>query len=225
MRTGAVLLSIKGVDAVIPQTSYDKYEAWKRINYDRLFVGDDWFGDSKWIEYEEKLGAHGVDVIYLPYTTRISSTSVRAHLEQANISPTPGSDLFEEIYYNEQLLACVLRVGYSADGIKFLTPEKLEMQLGYMRHGKGHTIEPHVHKKFAREILGTCETLFIKSGLVKAQIFSSDKIPVRDLTLQTGDILLLIAGGHSFEFLADSELIEVKQGPYAGDNDKTRFTL
>ena len=220
-----ILLSIKGVDAVIPQTSYDKYEAWKRINHDRLFVGDDWFGDDKWNEYGEKLGAQGVDIIYLPYTTRISSTSVRACLEQENLIPNHGSESFEEIYHNDMLLACVLRAGFSADGIKFLTSDNLEMQLGYMRHSKGHMIEPHVHKKFARHISGTCETLLVRSGEVKATIFSADKVPVQNLILQNGDILLLVAGGHSFEFLTDSEMIEIKQGPYAGDNDKTRFAL
>ena len=30
-------------------------------------------------------------------------------------------------------------------------------------------------------------------------------------------------GGHGFEVLEELEMIEVKQGPYAGDRDKTRF--
>ncbi len=34
---------------------------------------------------------------------------------------------------------------------------------------------------------------------------------------------MLSAGGHGFEMLEDAEIIEVQQGPYCGDKDKTRF--
>ena len=42
--------------------------------------------------------------------------------------------------------------------------------------------------------------------------------------LSTGDIILLASGGHGFEMIEDAELIEIKQGPYLGENDKTRFS-
>ena len=41
--------------------------------------------------------------------------------------------------------------------------------------------------------------------------------------LEAGDVALLIEGGHGFEVIEDVEMIEVKQGPYAGEQDKTRF--
>jgi hypothetical protein len=41
--------------------------------------------------------------------------------------------------------------------------------------------------------------------------------------LSAGDVILLAFGGHGFEMLEPTEIIEVKQGPYAGDQDKTRF--
>lgn len=73
----AIVQACRYVDATVPQTDLDKYEAWKRIRYDVLFVGDDWFGESSWQAYEQQLGAHGVRVVYLPYTRGVSSTSLR----------------------------------------------------------------------------------------------------------------------------------------------------
>ena len=42
--------------------------------------------------------------------------------------------------------------------------------------------------------------------------------------LEQGDVILLADGGHGFKMLEDSEIIEIKQGPYSGDKDKVRFT-
>jgi glycerol-3-phosphate cytidylyltransferase len=71
-----VLRGIVGVDVVIPQTDFDKVKAHDRLKYDVLFIGDDWYGDDRWAGYEKTLKERGVDIIYLPYTTEISSTSI-----------------------------------------------------------------------------------------------------------------------------------------------------
>lgn len=76
-----IVRNIKYVDLVVPQKSYDKYEAWKRLHYDILFVGDDWYNNEKWNEYEQKLYKHGVKIIYFPYTEKISSTTIRKLLK------------------------------------------------------------------------------------------------------------------------------------------------
>ena len=64
-----IVRAIKYVDEVIPQHDRDKYKAWQRLHYDKLFVGDDW--DFK--EYEDK----GIQVIYLPYTKGISTSKIK----------------------------------------------------------------------------------------------------------------------------------------------------
>lgn len=92
-----------------------------------------------------------------------------------------------------------------------------------MRHPAGHKIAAHVHNLHLRQVLFTQEVLFIRSGKVNVNLYSSDKQPIGSRTLAAGDIILLCGGGHSFEMLEDSSLIEVKQGPYAGQEDKTRF--
>jgi hypothetical protein len=53
--------------------------------------------------------------------------------------------------------------------------------------------------------------------------YSEQKNFLFDRVLQSGDVILLAGGGHGFEVLEDIEMIEIKQGPYQGDSDKTRF--
>jgi hypothetical protein len=72
--------------------------------------------------------------------------------------------------------------------------------------------------------LYTKEVLFIKSGKLRVDFYTDAQVYLESKVLHTGDIILLAVGGHGFEMLEASEIIEVKQGPYAGDLDKTRFS-
>lgn len=131
----------------------------------------------------------------------------------------------EKIIHNDKMLALILRSKYESDGIKFFTPDDFPQQLGYMRHKKGHKIIPHLHNKVKREISYTFEVLMVKSGKVKVNFYDDHKQYLENKILNKGDVILLAYGGHGFEILEDSEMIEVKQGPYVGDDDKTRFTI
>lgn len=71
-----ILRGIKYVDAVIPQESMDKFEAWEKIKFDVMFVGDDWYKTEKWEQIEKKFQAVGVRIIYFPYTKGTSSTLI-----------------------------------------------------------------------------------------------------------------------------------------------------
>ncbi|HOU36881.1 MAG TPA: hypothetical protein PK562_06385 [Candidatus Omnitrophota bacterium] len=132
--------------------------------------------------------------------------------------------MIEPINHNGQMLALILRANYHAEGISFFTPNEFSQQLGYMNRPAGYVIPPHVHNPVSREVLFTKEVLFIKSGRVRADFYDDDQNYLESRILEKGDFILLAFGGHGFEMLEPSEMIEVKQGPYAGDNDKTRFT-
>ena len=69
--------AVKYVDEVVPQTSYDKMEAWNNLKFDRMFVGDDWKGSDQWNMIEDEFTQVGVEIIYFPYTTHTSSTILR----------------------------------------------------------------------------------------------------------------------------------------------------
>lgn len=131
--------------------------------------------------------------------------------------------MIESITHDGNELAIILRAAYREEGIRFFTPNDFSQQLGYMNRPKGYVIPPHVHNPVAREVHFTKEVLFVKSGKVRVDFYGEDQAYLESRILFQGDFVLLAFGGHGFEMLEPSEMIEVKQGPYAGDADKTRF--
>lgn len=131
--------------------------------------------------------------------------------------------MIEQIQDSHKLLALILRSGFSRDGIEFFTPNNFSQQLGYMSRPTGYSIPPHIHNPVSREVQFTKEVLFIKTGQVRVDFYSEDQVYLESKILCAGDVILLAFGGHGFEMLEPTEMIEVKQGPYAGEHDKTRF--
>ncbi len=132
--------------------------------------------------------------------------------------------MIEHIVHADRTLAVLLHADYRQEGIQFFTPDDFSQQLGYMNRPPGYVIPPHVHNPVAREVHYTKEVLFIKSGKVRVDFYDDDQRYLESRILRQGDVLLLAYGGHGFEMLEATEMIEVKQGPYAGEADKTRFT-
>jgi hypothetical protein len=92
-----------------------------------------------------------------------------------------------------------------------------------MKRNKDYVIDPHVHNPVKREVVWTQEVLFIKSGKVRVDFYNNKKLYLESRIINKGDVILLASGGHGFTMLEESEIIEVKQGPYSSDKDKTRF--
>jgi hypothetical protein len=122
-------------------------------------------------------------------------------------------------------LAIIIRAASTAPAIEFLTAESDTFQLGRMRRPKDYVIAPHVHRSVERRVVGTPEVLFVKKGKVRIDFFSEDKTYLQSRVVASGDVILLAAGGHGFKMLEESELIEVKQGPYLAEQDKNRFEM
>lgn len=131
--------------------------------------------------------------------------------------------MLEEIKLAGAVIALILRADYQSEGIRFFTSEKFSQQLAYMNRPQGYVIAPHVHNPVLREVQFTKEVLFIKSGKIRVDFYDEDQRYLESRILNQGDVVLLAFGGHGFEMLEASEIIEVKQGPYAGESDKTRF--
>jgi len=131
--------------------------------------------------------------------------------------------MIENINNREQLLAIIVSDKFDQQGIHFFTPNELSQQLAYMRHPTGKIIEPHVHNPVLREVTYTQEVLFIKKGKLRVDFYNNDQQYLESRILEAGDVILLVTGGHGFEVLEEIEMIEVKQGPYVGEQDKTRF--
>ena len=134
------------------------------------------------------------------------------------------SDLqMETIVDGLEPIALILRADFDAAGLHFFTPDSFSQQVAYMRHPKDKVIDPHVHNMVARQVLYTQEVLLVRKGCVEVNLYSSRKTFLTSRVLKTGDLILLCGGGHSFKMLEETAMIEIKQGPYGGDNDKTRF--
>jgi mannose-6-phosphate isomerase-like protein (cupin superfamily) len=131
--------------------------------------------------------------------------------------------MIEKIIHNEKLLGIIINNTFRQDGIVFFTEDNFSQQLGYMSRPQGYVIPPHRHILLAREVVQTQEVLFIKSGKVRVDFYDDDQQYLDSRIVQKGDVILLASGGHGFEMLEESEMIEVKQGPYIGERDKVRF--
>ncbi|MFY7948094.1 MAG: hypothetical protein ACOVRP_02665 [Gemmatimonas sp.] len=131
--------------------------------------------------------------------------------------------MIDRVLHAGEELALILRRDFRADGIVFLTPNEYSQQLGYMNRPAGYVIPPHVHNPVAREVQYTKEVLFVKSGRLRVDFYDDDRVYLESTVLEAGDIILLAQGGHGFTMLEPTEIVEVKQGPYVGEQDKTRF--
>ena len=77
-----IVESIKFVDEVVPQTTYNKMKAWNNLKFDRMFVGDDWKDTKEWIQIEKNFSKYNVEIIYFSYTIHTSSTILRDILKK-----------------------------------------------------------------------------------------------------------------------------------------------
>ena len=132
---------------------------------------------------------------------------------------------FQNILINGISYGLVIKKNFRTDGINFFTKDEMPFQIGYMNREKNYIIPPHLHNTVSRNVSVMSEVLFIKSGKVRVDFYDITKKYLGSFILEEGDFILLTNGGHGFEMIEKSEIIEIKQGPYLSENDKTRFNL
>ena len=128
----------------------------------------------------------------------------------------------EEVKKKDRLLAMIIRNNYKCEGVDFITPNEYSQQVAYMHHPTGKIIDAHVHMVH-RNVVLTQEVLFIKKGILRVDFYDEYEDYLESRELLAGDVILLISGGHGFKVIEEVEMIEVKQGPYSGEQDKKRF--
>lgn len=126
---------------------------------------------------------------------------------------------YEQIKHDDKLIAIILRADYASDRTKFFSPPDFSQQLGYIVYKEDGIIKAHFHKEVHRKITLTQEVLFIKRGKLIINFYTSDKEYITSRQLNEGDITFLCSGGHGFKMLEDTEMVEVKQGPYSDKQD------
>ena len=122
-----------------------------------------------------------------------------------------------------RLIALILRRGYMPENTEFVTPNQLNQQLGFIVYPKGGIIKRHKHRPLERRIIGTQEVLFVRAGMLEAELYSNTGELVAIRILEEGDVLILVDAEHGFKMLKDTVLLEIKQGPYIGVEEKEHF--
>lgn len=117
--------------------------------------------------------------------------------------------------------ATIIKRDFKHPGVTFFTPENYSQQLGAIQHDHERRIRPHFHNTVKREIFFTNEVLIIRAGTLRVDFYHRDASYFCSHTLEAGDIILLIDGGHGFHCNEGIDIVEIKQGPYSGDEDKT----
>jgi len=130
--------------------------------------------------------------------------------------------VFERIPAEGPLLALIAS-GDDPDETTFPTPPELGFQLGFVVYPDGGEIQRHDHRPLERRLTGTSEALVVRSGRCEIDLYDDERQLVATRELRAGDVILIVGGGHGFRMLEDTVLLEVKQGPYTGLDEKERF--
>jgi quercetin dioxygenase-like cupin family protein len=131
--------------------------------------------------------------------------------------------VFERIPADGPLLALLLSGTGDPAETTFPTPDDLNLQVGFVVYPAGGEIQRHDHRPLERQIVGTTEVLVVRSGRCEIDLYDRERQLVATRELRAGDVILIVGGGHGFRMLEDTVLLEVKQGPYTGLDEKERF--
>lgn len=130
-----------------------------------------------------------------------------------------------EIVKDKIVLARYIPADSWKEGLSFFSKDNEFIQVGSWKYGKGKELLAHIHNKVQRKISRTQEVIYVVKGKVEASIYTLDKIFVQKLIINRGDFLILLNCGHGYKILEDNtQVLEVKNGPYLGPNiDRKRI--
>ncbi len=132
-------------------------------------------------------------------------------------------DHIEKIKIGKKLLALLIKANTKTDNTAFFTQPEANLQVGHVVYPKKTSIKRHIHKTIHRRLDRTEEVLIVKKGKCSIDIYDENKKLITTRELSEGDIIILVSGGHGFQILEDTVLLEIKQGPYTGVVEKERF--
>lgn len=139
------------------------------------------------------------------------------------VATKDARDLVEKIVWGDVPLAYIIRGDLMPSRTTFLTPPQFKQQVGFVVYPAGGEIQRHVHRPLSRHLIGTSEVLIVRRGRCEIDIYNDDRELVATRELREGDVMLMVGGGHGFHMLEDTVFLEVKQGPYTGQDEKERF--
>jgi len=126
--------------------------------------------------------------------------------------------------FNGALHAIIVRSSFNDPGITFFTDAASSQQLAAMSHPVGKIIAPHRHNGVPREVHQMQEVLVIQEGKLQVDFYTESEEYLESRILFAGDTIMLCDGAHGFRVLEPLKMIEIKQGPYPGEGQTTRFS-
>src|SRR4029450_6563359 len=129
----------------------------------------------------------------------------------------------EHVVWKDKPLASIIRAEMNPQKTTFFTPPDCKQQVGFIVYPSGSEIPRRIHLPVVRHLIGTSEVLIVRRGRCEIDIYNDDRHLVASPELREGDIVILVGGGHGFRMLEDTVLLEVKQGPYTGLEEKELF--
>jgi hypothetical protein len=134
-----------------------------------------------------------------------------------------STELIEIVRADDQPLGYIIRSSFSPTQTTFVTAPEHKQQVGYVVYPAGGEVARHFHRPLERHLIGTSEVLIVKSGRCLIDLYNDKRQLVATRELGPGDVMIMIGGGHGFRMLEDTVLLEVKQGPYTGIDEKEKF--
>ena len=131
----------------------------------------------------------------------------------------------EKIVHDGKIISIIYRDDDWVEGLNFITPDDLFIQVGSWWYQRGKKLASHIHNKFNRTASRTQEMTYVKKGSMRVLLYDENQKYLQDFILYDGDLAVFAYGGHGYEILEDdTKIIETKNGPFVDVNtDKTKF--
>ena len=131
----------------------------------------------------------------------------------------------EIIKDKDKIISIIYRDEDWVEGLNFITPNDMFIQVGSWWYKKGKNLEKHVHKEFARSANRTQECVYVRKGSMRVNLYTEELSLLDTFDLSEGDLAVFAYGGHGYEILEDgTQIIESKNGPFIDvETDKTKF--
>jgi hypothetical protein len=130
----------------------------------------------------------------------------------------------EEIKSDDgKTIAIVVKRDFDKDGVNFVSKQDYPLQLGISSYKQGAAIKAHFHIEKEVKINKLQEVVYIKSGRTTVNLYDLNGEKIKSVELSDGDTIFFVDGGHGFEMLEDTKIMEVKQGPYSGKDEDKRM--
>jgi hypothetical protein len=124
-----------------------------------------------------------------------------------------------------KIICIIYRDNDWKEGLNFITPDSLFVQVGSWWYNKDKKLDAHIHKDFDRTASRTMEMTYIKNGSMKVDLYDENQISFDSFILKKGDLAVFAYGGHGYTILEDdTKIIEAKNGPFVDvETDKNKF--